>query len=91
MNSLIHIRNTKLFDRVFAKNKTKLNILIQNCKICGHDVEIKFGIDKYAMLVTHIGKHELAEGIQLLSNEIIRTKNRKEQYDNYGILGARFA
>ena len=61
--------------KIFAKNQKELETLIQTIRIYTQDIGMEFGIEKCAMLVKKI-----TEGIELLSQEKIRTLGEKEHY-----------
>ena len=74
--------------KVFAKNQTELESLIQTIRIYTQDIGMEFGIEKCAMLVIKKGKKEITEGIELPSQEKIRSLGEKENYKYLGILEA---
>ena len=59
--------------KIFAKNQRELETLIQTIRIYTQDIGMEFGIEKCAMLVMKKGKKEITKGIELPSQEKIRT------------------
>ena len=49
---------------------------------------MEFGIEKCTMLITKSGKREITEGIELSTQERIRTHGEEENYKYFGILEA---
>ena len=52
------------------------------------DIGMEFGIEKCAMLVMKSGKQHLTDGMELPSQDKIRTLREKETYKYLGILEA---
>ena len=69
--------------KLFAKNKKKLETLIQIVRIYSQDTGMEFG-----MLVMKSRKGHMAEGIERPNQEKIRTLGRKEAYKYLRILAA---
>ena len=82
INHLMYMDDIK----IFAKNKTELETLMQTIRIYTQDIGMEFGIEKCAMLVVKKGKKEITEGIELPSQEKIRTLGEKENYKYLCIL-----
>ena len=70
--------------KIFAKKQKELETLIQTIRIYTQDIGMEFGIEKCAMLVMKNGKKEITEGIELPSQEKIRTLGEKENYKYLG-------
>ena len=82
INHLIYLNDIKLF----AKNEKELETLIQAMRIYGKDIGVKFGQEKYAMLIMKSGIQQMTEGIELTNQENVRTFEEKETYKYLGIL-----
>ena len=63
-----------------------METLIEAMRIYYSDIGFEFGIEKYAKLITRIGKGEMTERIELPNQEKIRTFGVKETYKYLGIL-----
>ena len=74
--------------KVFAKNEKELETLIQAVRIYSQDTGMEFGIEKCAMLIMKSGKRHMAERMELVNQEKIRTLGEKETYKCLGILKA---
>ena len=72
--------------KLFAKNERELETLRQTLSIYSQDIGMEFGIEKCAMLVMKSGKQRMTEGIELSSQEKIRTLGEKDTYKYLGIL-----
>ena len=57
-------------------------------RIYSQDIEMEFGIEKYAMLVMRSGKWHLTGGMELVNQDKIRMPGEKETYKYLGILEA---
>ena len=68
-NYLIYMDDIKLF----AKNEKELETLIPAARIYSQNIGIKFSIEKCAMLVMKSGKWHLTDGLELPSQDKIRT------------------
>ena len=64
--------------KLFAKNETELNTLIQAVRIYSQDIGMEFGIKKCAMLVMKSGKRHLIDGMELPNQDKIRTLGEKD-------------
>ena len=68
--------------KIYAKNEKELETFIQTIRIYGLDVEIEFGIEKFAMLTMKKKKiRETTEGIEQPNQKNIRTLGEKENYN----------
>ena len=74
--------------KLFAKNEKQLETLIHAVRIHSQDIEMEFGIEKYAMLVMKSGKRHLTDRMELPSQEKITTIGEKETYKYLSILKA---
>ena len=74
--------------KLFATNENELVILIHAIIIYSRDVAMKFGIEKFAILVMKSCKRYLTGGMELPNQEKIRTLGEKETYQYLGILEA---
>ena len=59
--------------QLFAKNEKELDTLTHAVKIYSQDIEMKFGIEKCALLVMKSGKRYITDGIELPNQDKIRT------------------
>ena len=61
------INHVKYMDdiKLFAKNEKKMETLIHAVRIYGQDIEMEFGIEKWAMLVMKSGKRHMTDGMEL--------------------------
>ena len=74
--------------KLFPKNEKELESLIHAIRIYCQDIEMEFGIEKYALLVMKSGKRHLTDGIELPNQDKIRTLGENETYEYLGILEA---
>ena len=74
--------------KLFAKNEKELETLIHAVRIYSQDIGMGFGIEKCAMLVMKSDKWHLADGMELPSQDKIRTLAENETYKYLGILEA---
>ena len=74
--------------KLFAKKEKEPATLIQTIRICNPDIGMEFGIEKCDMLMMKSGKRQITKGIELPTQERIRTIGRKENYMYLGILKA---
>ena len=74
--------------KLFAKHEKELGNLIDAVRIYNQDIEIEFGMEKYATLIMKSGKRHLTDGMELPSQDKIRTLGEKETYKYLGILEA---
>ena len=63
----------------FAKNEKELETLIQTIRIYSQDIRIEFGIEKCGILIMKSGSKQIREGIELSSQDIIRTLGKKRK------------
>ena len=69
INHLMYMDDIKLS----AKNEKEMETLIHAVRIYNEDIEMEFGIEKCAMLVMKSGKRHLTDGMELPSQDKIRT------------------
>ena len=74
--------------KLFAKNEKELETLIHAIRIYSQDIGMKFGIEKFAMLVIKSGKRHMTDGMELPSQDKIRNLGEKETYKYLGTLEA---
>ena len=74
--------------KLFAKNENDLETLIQTVRIYSQDIGMKFGIEKFAMLVMKSGKRHMTEGVELSNQVVTRTLGEKETNKYLEILNA---
>ena len=74
--------------KLFAKKEKWLAILSKAGRTYSQDIEMEYGIEKCAILVIKSGKRHLTDGIQVSTQDKIRTLREKETYKYLGILGA---
>ena len=74
--------------KLFAKNKKELETLIHAVRIYSQDIGMEFGIEKCAMLIMKSDKRHLTDGMELPSQDKIRTLGEKETYKYLRILEA---
>ena len=74
--------------KLFAKNGKEMETLIHPVKIYNQDIEMGFGIEKWAMLIMKSGKWHMAKGIEQPNQDKIRTLGEKETNKYLGILEA---
>ena len=72
----------------FAKNEKELENSNHAFRIYNQEIGMKFGIEKYAMLVMKSGKRHMTDGMKLPSQYKIRTLGEKKAYKYLGILVA---
>ena len=84
INHLMYMDDIKLF----AKNEKELETQIHAVIIYSQDIEMEFGIEKYAMLVMKSGKQHITDGMELPNQDKIRTLAENETYKYLGILEA---
>ena len=74
--------------KLFAKNEKELKTLIHPVRIYSQDIGMKFGIEKYAMLLMKRGKRHPTVGMKQPNQDKIRTLREKETYKYLGIFEA---
>ena len=84
INHLMYMNNTKLS----AKNDKELEALIHTVRIYCQDIEIKFGIERYAMLVMKSGKRHIMEGVEQPNQEKTQNAWRKGNLHIVGDIGS---
>ena len=72
--------------KLFAINGKELETQIQTIRIYNQDIGMEFGIEKGAMLIMKSRKRQITEGIELPSQERIRTREEKKNYNYLEIL-----
>ena len=83
-NHLMYMDDIKLF----AKNEKELETLIHTIRIYSQDIGMEFSIEKCALLVMKKGKRHITDGIELPTQDKIRTLAENETYKYLGILEA---
>ena len=67
--------------KLFAKNETELETLIQAVRIYSHNIGMEFGIEKRTMLIMKSRNWQVTEGIELLvPKQKIRKLGESETY-----------
>ena len=84
INHLMKMNDIKLL----AKNEKELETLIQVVRTYSQDIGMEFGIEKCAILVMKSGKRHLTDGMELPSQDKIRTLEEKKTFKYLGILEA---
>ena len=74
--------------QLFAKNEKELETLIYAVRIYSQDIGMEFGIEKCAILVMNSGKRDLTDGMELPSQDKIRTLGENENNKYLGIFEA---
>ena len=83
INHLMYMDYIKLF----AKNETELEPLIQAVRIYNQDIGMEYGIEKCAMLIRKSGKLHMTDGMELPNHNKIRTLGENETYKYFLYLG----
>ena len=84
INHLMYMDDIKLF----AKNEKEQETLIHAVRIYSQDIGMEFVIEKCAMLVMKSGKRHMTDGMELPSQDKIRTLGGNETYKYLRILEA---
>ena len=84
INHLIFMDDTKLY----AKNESGLDALVQSVRIVSNDIGMEFGVQKCAMLVIKRGKVIESNGIDLPNNETIKSIHEENGYKYLGVMEA---
>ena len=58
--------------KIFAKNKREINGLVSTVKILSSDIEMKFGIKRFGVLVLKREKVVSSEGVEMPDGERIK-------------------
>ena len=82
INHLIFMDDLKLYSR----SEKALDSLVQTVRVFSEDIGIKFGIEKYAILVMDKGKIVKSVGIELPDGKVIKSLQEGEIYKYLGIL-----
>ena len=82
INHLMYMDDIKRF----AKKGKELETLIHTVRIYCQDIGMEFGIEKYPMLVMKNDKWHLTDGMELPSQDKIRTLAENETYEYLSIL-----
>ena len=80
--------NVHGWHQTICKNEKELETLIHAVRNYSQDIGMEFGREKCAKLVMKNGKRHLTDGIELPSQDKIRTRGEKETYKYLGILEA---
>ena len=73
---------------LFAKNEKELKTLIQIVRIYSQDIKMEFGIERCTKLEMKSSKRHMTEGVELPTQEKLRTLGDKENFKYWGILEA---
>ena len=84
INPLIYMDD----DKLFAKSEKELETLIHSMRIYSQDIRMEFDIEKCAIMIMKIGKRHLTGGMEIPSQDKIRTLGGKETNKYLGILEA---
>ena len=84
INHLMYMDDIQLF----AKNEKELETQIHAVRMYSQDIGMEFSREKYAILVMKSGKRYLTDGMELPSQDKIRTLGEKETYKYLDILEA---
>ena len=86
VNHLLFMEDLKLYGR----NESQLDYLIQSVRVVSEDISMEFGISKCATLIMKRGKVIESEGITLPGDKVIRSLNSDEEegYKYLGVLEA---
>ena len=87
-HSADHKRRYMDASKLFARNGKELETLIHAVRIYNQDIGMEFGIERCTMLVMKSGKRHMTVGIELPTQDRIRTLEEKETYKYLGILEA---
>ena len=68
LNHLLFMNDLK----IFAKSKREINGLVSTVKILSSDIEMKFGIKRFGVLVLKREKVVSSEGVEMPDGEIIK-------------------
>ena len=82
INHLMFMDDIKLF----AKDESGLDALIQTVRVVSTDIGMKFGLEKCAVLVTKRGKVTKSDGIRLPDDRVIKSIHEENGYRYLGIL-----
>ena len=82
INRLLFMDDLKLYSR----REKGLDSLVQTVCVFSRDIEMEFGIEKCAMLVTEKGKIVKSVGIELPDGKVIKLLQEGESYKYLGIL-----
>ena len=72
--------------RLFAKDESELDALIQTVRVVSTDIGMKFGLEKCAMLVMKRGEMTKSDGIRLPDDRVIKSIHEENGYKYLGIL-----
>ena len=84
INHLMFMDDIKLY----AKNESGLDALVQSVRIVSNDIGMEFGVEKCAMLVIKRGKVVESNGIDLPNNETIKSIHEENGYKYLGVMEA---
>ena len=74
--------------KLYSRSAKELNSLAQTIRIFNKDIGIKFGIEKFTMLVIEKGKITKSVGVEFSDTKIIKSLEKGECYKYTGILEA---
>ena len=72
--------------KLSSRNEKELDSLVQTIRIFSKNIGIKFGVEKYAMLVTEKGKIVKSVGTELPHGKVIKLLQEEESCTYLGIL-----
>ena len=84
INHLMFMDDIKLY----AKNESELDALVQSVRVVSNDICMEFGVQKCAMLVIKQGKVIESNGIDLPNNETIKSIHEENGYKYLGVMEA---
>eukprot|EP00795_Rhopilema_esculentum_P010379 gene10379-biopygen12962 len=74
--------------KLYAKNESGLDALIQSVRVVSIDIGMGFGVEKCAVLVMKRGKVVESNGIDLPNKETIRSIHEENGYKYLGVMEA---
>ena len=75
-----------VYIKLFAKDESGLDALIQTVRVISTDIGMKFGLEKCAVLVMKRGKVTKSDGIRLPDDRVIKSIHEENGYRHLGIL-----
>ena len=84
INHLMFMDDIKLY----AKNESGLDALVQSVRVISNDIGMEFGVEKCAMLVIKRGKVVESNGIDLPNNETIKSIHEENGNKYLGVMEA---
>ena len=74
--------------KVYAKNESGLDALVQSVRVVSNDIGMEFGVQKCSMLVIKRGRVIESNGINLPNNETISSIHEENGYKYLGVMEA---